>query len=310
MTSNPSPRVIGARASRNPVLAEKTPRTIYQNKKWTYEPPKAEKIQDKWNYIEDEVGLVSMLGSMTDKVAKEKARIDLYNQKIKQFEDQQQKQQLTIRTGRSTLQDNNNQQQQQQLSSRIETGRSQSTSRLLDSSRIETDRTINSSRSLQPINQSARDKSSLIDFPVTSLKTLQSSHPEILAKLRAERAAKYVESLNNPLYPPEYDHVSARGAFRPGGGTLKYSNTGEFPELRVTHKKKSNSNNINGNNRNTTPEEPLTTDRIKDNLKSLVKILEETDNEIAKQDLKIALSKKVKTYEKKGDYNKRSAREG
>lgn len=263
-----------------------------------------------------------MLGSMSEKIAKEKERHDLYNQRIQQFDDEQKKKKdlLNIKSGRLIA---------DQLTSRNETGRSQSTSRLIDSSRIETDRTITpTSRTLQPINEgtynnnntnmmSARDKT-LLDFPVTSLKNLQSTHPEILAKLRAERAAKYVESLNNPLNPPEYDHVSARNAFRPGGGTLKYNNSGEFPELRVTQKKKSNNSNPSssaGTARGAagTSTEPLTTERIKDNLKSLVKILEETDHEIARQDLKIALAKKVPTYEKKGPKqttNKTSARNG
>jgi hypothetical protein len=316
-------QVMKERAARNPLLAEKTPRTMYQDMKWSYDPPKGQKAPDKWNYSSEEVGLVSQLGSMAEKVKKEKAREDQYQQRMKLFEEQQRTKdmggagngtarggstgRLTGRlSGRGGAGDDSAGVLSSVRSAATETGRSDVSSRLdypYPSS--------SSSRSLlQPIQEGSAALSSsmkgktLSDFPVSSTKTLQASHPEILSKLRAERAAKYVESLSHPLDPPDYSHVSARVPFRPGGGSVKLQQG--VRELPGGVKRGPGAGGGKGEGgrsdgrRSQRLEEPLSTERVAESLKSLVKALEETDSEIARQDLKIALAKKVKTFEKRG----------
>jgi hypothetical protein len=292
-------RIIKARAPRNPLLAEKTPRTFYQNKSWTYEPPQGQAAQDKWHYSEEEVGLVSQLGSMVEKVKKEKQRQAEHCQRIKQFQDQMLgATKASARTGRSI-------QEGELATARTETARSQSTSRLLESARL------NSSRpglhSIDETPRAAAPEKTLFEYPITSIKTLQSSHPEILSKVRAERAAKYVEELSNPLLPPDYSHVSSRIAFRPGGGSLNYNQTRELPGKRGGGRAVEGGNKtFKGTGsavvRSSRGEgsEAMNTERMKESLKSLVKALDETESELARQDLKIALAKKVKTFEKRG----------
>jgi hypothetical protein len=189
---------------------------------------------------------------------------------------------------------------------RTETGRSQSTSRLLESGRL------NSSRpplhSIDETPRGAAPEKTLFEYPITSIKTLQSSHPEILSKVRAERAAKYVEQLSNPLVPPDYSHVSSRTAFRPGGGSVNHNHTRELPGKRGGGESGSKTLKgtgsavvrSSGSGREPTVSEAMNTERMKESLKSLVKALEETDSELARQDLKIALAKKVNTFEKRG----------
>ena len=298
------------RAARNPLLAEKTPRTHYQNTKWSFDPPpESHKAPERWNYSSEEVGLVSQLGSMAERVKREKARQEQHHQKIKQFEDQQQQ---SLGAGNGTARGSST----GRLTGRLQqSGRaggegegegSLSTMRTATETGRSTDQYLPPSSSrglLQPILEGAvstRGKT-LSDFPVTSTKTLQASHPEILSKLRAERAAKYVESLARPLDPPDYSHVSARVPFRPGGGSLRLQQTRELPggkgEAGSGKRGGRRSDSRTGSQREETP---LSTERMAESLKSLVRALEETDSEIARQDLKIALAKKVKTFEKKG----------
>jgi hypothetical protein len=299
------------RPSRNPLLAEKTPRTVYQNTKWSYDPPQGQKAPDKWNYDSEEIGLVSQLGSMAERVKKEKAREDQYRQKIKQFEDQQQQLGVGNGTARGSSTGRLTGRQHQDSSRAGGDGNGDgnlSTIRTATETARSNDPYAHPSSSrglLQPILEggamSTRGKT-LSDFPVTSTKTLQASHPEILSKLRAERAAKYVESLAHPLDPPDYSHVSARVPFRPGGGSMRLQQARELPGGKRATGAGPGRGGGKGSSRSggQREEPPLSTERMAESLKSLVRALEETDSEIARQDLKIALAKKVKTFEKKG----------
>jgi hypothetical protein len=223
--------------------------------------------------------------------------MEAYHERIRKFEESRKA--IFLAAQQQTLPNS--------VSSRLETGRSQlaplGTERtLLPTGTGRTALTGRESSRYGDNPQLSERQKSLTDFNATAVKSLQTSHPEVLAKYRAERAMKFVESLPNPLAPPEYNPVSTRGAFRPGG-SIKYLNTSipeeEFGRSKAHSKKGTSTKSLQTSGGLVVTARDVDTARMKESLKSLVNALQDTDQQIAKQELKIALSKKVKTYEKR-----------
>jgi hypothetical protein len=267
-------------------LAEKTPRTHFQKSKWTYDVPEGEKPKKRWNEPDNEESIVAMFGSVKAKVAKEKERERQYEERIRKFEETKKLEAAGVlpssRTCRSVRESGR---------SAGETGRSESweTSRSAmpgitegsETGRYPTDRPL------------TEREMSLANIPVAAMMTMQLDHPEILAKMRAERAAKFVGTLKNPLEPPDKASMSSRGNFRPGG-SLKHNEAILNKTSTKGGKTKPPPATIVVSARD------VDTARMKESLGNLVAALEDTDQQIARQNLKIALAKKVKTFDKKG----------
>ena len=124
--------------------------------------------------------------------------------------------------------------------------------------------------------------------------------PGILAKSRAQRAAKYVTSLKNPLEPPSYNSISSRQNFFPAG-TNNHQSAASTDKLNNsrTKKGKGESQNARSSGKILMTSRDVDTARMKESLNSLVDELAKTDAQIARQELKIALAPKVKTFDKK-----------
>mmetsp|Transcript_12267 Transcript_12267/g.18589 ORF Transcript_12267/g.18589 Transcript_12267/m.18589 type:complete len:293 (-) Transcript_12267:166-1044(-) len=279
-----TPRIIKARENRNPILAEKTPRTVYQSKKWNYDIPKGPEEKRRWVEPIKEDSIISMFDSVKDKVAAERLREEAYEARMKEFERKQSLPQEPQVSTRSTSRSSH-----PCDSTRIGSGRT---------ARTETNRTGREDYEQQSGRMPSVREKSLSDFPVGALMTMQKERPEVLAKRRAERAAKFVQSLKHPLDPPDHQSMSSRVPFRPGGTSTLLPTSDTKPKGNGGGKYKTKTattaTGIAVSARD------VDTARMKESLKSLVDALENTEQEIARQDLKIALSKKVKTYEKKG----------
>lgn len=69
-------------------------------------------------------------------------------------------------------------------------------------------------------------KKSLMDFKASTIKSLNSSHPEILTKLRCERAVEYVQRMEKKN-SRRLSSVATAQPFRPGGSLKPSASTGK-----------------------------------------------------------------------------------
>lgn len=260
-------------------MAEKTPRTHYQKTKWTYDVPEGEKPKKRWNEPDHEDSIVSMFGSVKDKVAKEKERERQYEERIRKFEESKKLEAEGIVSSRA-------------IRSARETGRSSRGVEGYDTNRSEMPSITERSETgrLPTDRPPTKQETSLLNIPVSAMMSMQVEHPEILAKMRAERAAKFVGSLKNPLEPPDKASMSSRDCFRPGG-SLKHKD--------AILNKSASKGKVKPTATVVLSARDVDTSRMKESLGHLVAALESTDQEIARQNLKIALSKKVKTFDKR-----------
>ena len=283
-------RYIKERKARNPLQCEKTPRTDFQKDKyWDYSIPPGETFPDKWNYATEYRPLLEQFGSLQEKVKKDEDMVRAHNARIKAFQDSQatQPQQSSRLSCRETARDS---------SRSTGRGSARETARETGRSCSETHRDADAStarfsqRSDNPFGSgrsTSRSEKDLTSFAPSTLKSLQHDHPEILAKMRAQRAVKYVSSIANPLDPPSYNSISSRKSFFPAGTNSLHH---EKEEAKTRHKKHSGKIVLTSRN--------VDTSRMKESLNSLVDELEKTDSQIQRQELKIALAPKVKTYDK------------
>ena len=139
----------------------------------------------------------------------------------------------------------------------------------------------------------------LTKFPVSALQSLGYEHPDILAKARAQRAVKYVTTLKNPLEPPSYNSISSRQNFFPAGTNNHKAAAGDDKKQTKTSKRDSASHHARSSGKIVVTSRDVDTSRMKESLNSLVEELAKTDAQIARQELKIALAPKVKTFDKK-----------
>ena len=126
-------------------------------------------------------------------------------------------------------------------------------------------------------------------MPISSFKDLEATHPEVLAKWRSQRAARFITTLKNPLAPPEQRPPPAH-AFKLAGKT----NAG-FPVSEMNTHKTRKAPDLS---RSQSIPEVIDTARVKESLRQLTRSLDQTNEEIARQELKIALKSKTKNYQR------------
>lgn len=283
---------------RNPLAAEKTPR---REKKFNFSVPEVPdnlRKVERWNYPTEDWGLMAKFSSQQSVYNK------IYDKK-KHFED-------TVAKFRADklnqMNDNNNESEKNTLSSEFKL-----TSRELTQSQITTrsqqlDTERNTGRSTGRIsfnNESSAptyevpletilnntDPNNLYNSKISGFKGLAKYNPEILAKWRAKRAAEFVLEQKHPLDPPTARDLTAR-PFKPGGSIPVDPSGVGIKAKHVSKSKKTNTIKTN----NTTE---LSTSRMQGTLGELLEQLNQTQSEIERQELKIALKTKSNPFGKK-----------
>jgi hypothetical protein len=289
------------RHSRNPLLSEKTPRL--KHKDWNFNPgeqPDTLKQPVKWEYPNHNGTIMGKFQSQKERYAKDARLASDYQNEVAKAQSMKtgQSQSDTVAMGTSRVPNSTRGPETARDSAKSprESARLSQSARGNDSSSLKLNlgpiddsvTALNEETKTEP--SSSRHGSEIVmgSLPVTTLKPLNKTQPEILAKFRAERAAKYVGGLRNPIYPPTFRDTNEREVFKPGGAV----NYNELTQVNKSGAKKGNS----GQRR--IPSTPISTARLKDQFGSLIEQLEMTNNEIARQELKIALNNSNAALEK------------
>lgn len=150
---------------------------------------------------------------------------------------------------------------------------------------------------------------SLNDLPASSIRSLEKSHPMVMSQYRLNRAKSYLQTAPAPDSPPAPRDVQGRSGFRPPG-TLTRSASSEL--LWAAKKAKAKDKSLAAAGRSSlgmgslggsgapSSDDPSPSDSdLMGELRRVQRQLEETEKDIERQRLRIALNKKTKTYEKK-----------
>ncbi len=287
---------------RNPLAAEKTPR---KEKNFNFSvpavPDNLRKVE-KWNYPTEDYGLMAKFSSQQSVYNK------IYEKK-KHFEDTVAKFRADKLNQVDNNDDNNNNKNNNtenntlnsefKLTSRIPTQpQISSRSDHLNTGRSTGRKTLNNdtitARDDIPLETvlDNTDPNNLYDSKISGFKGLAKYNPEILAKWRAKRAAEFVLEQKHPLDPPTARDLTAR-PFKPGG-TIPVDPCGVGIKTKYVSKSKK-TNNMKANNVNT----ELSTSRMQGTLGELLEQLNQTQSEIERQELKIALKTKSNPFGKK-----------
>lgn len=258
-------------ASRNPLLGEKTPRTTEFSKDWDFavkERPANLVPKERWVYADHNLTMMSKFNSQKEVFAKQMGWENEFKNQVKKFQDEQAE----------------------------ETASKQTAALAMGSARSSARSTARSNTARSDVSGlTARSEQMSLDEPMddimnsSAMKYIAEHNPQVLAKLRAERAAKYVGQLAKPIYPPTYRSVGGRDVFRPGGRVKEMVLDPYGPKSKTK---------VRSVKTYSEPATPIDTPRLKQNLGHLMNQLEETNNELARQELKVALNSKAKGYEK------------
>ena len=271
---------------RNPILSEKTPRNEEFKKEWEFDPgelPENLRKKERWVYPDHNFTIMSKFNSQKEIFAKQLGWETEYNNRVGEYAHEQEEKKKKEEDAKAAA----------LLSAR---GSARDSARSMMS-------TARSDVSALSTGRVSLDEPPEELMPASSMKYL--NNPQVAAKLRAERAAKYVTSLRNPILPPTYRSVGGRDIFKPTGHVdskpldMKIEKKEDMKQKRAARRQSS------------TPATPVDTARLKQNLGHLMQELENTNNELARQELKIALNTKTKSYERpRGSDFPDSARSG
>ena len=315
---------------RNPLLAEKTPRhPVFSD--WNYKPlsarPEFENLNyqmPKWNHPPTDHGLLSKLNTQAPKYAQEKQWEDEMYKKIedhhktmtiKKAEEERRKREEKVETGRVTNRDSDGY--------TIPTVRSASTvgdhaelhgPSPEEATGLTTRRSMESERLPTTRSQMSTGRR-FYTQPISTFKSLNIEHPEILNQWRANRAAEYITTLKEPLDAPSTTRIALKnnphGGFKPSStksrdlekASQKFimkKSTGKLPTSKVDR--------AQIQTLSSRKETPVSTARMREEVKTLQKALQDTNEEIERQQLKINLNTKTKNYERIPERLKHSAR--
>lgn len=243
--------------SRNPLRAEKTPRHKQLSCDDYAIPPLPDNLKQpkRWDYPESDWGLMAKFQSQKQIYDKIFAMKQNYTDSVAKFQAEKamtmqlEEEKNKMSTARG---ENNN----DNVLNSARNGDGSSSSRLMNTARAVIDPSssdtsqlgsgrLNSSRvsigndsmsssssssSLQSSMSSRRDESNVNNAQfnaddlyyqkISTMKSLQGVHPEILAKWRAKRASEFVVTQKHPLDPPTARDLTAR-PFKPGGGNVR-----------------------------------------------------------------------------------------
>lgn len=149
----------------------------------------------------------------------------------------------------------------------------------------------------------------LNDLPASSIRSLEKSHPMVMSQYRLNRAKAYLQTAPSPESPPPPRDVQGRSGFRPAGN-LTRSASSELHWAAAAKKAKAKDQMLASAGRASlgisapNAEDPSSSSGggesdLMGELRRVQKQLEDTEKDIERQRLRIALNKKTKTYEKK-----------
>lgn len=292
------------RAPRNPVLAEKTPRGVDYSK-WDYSVPAGKPTEERWQDQPSTLQLLAKFSSQQERLKKEKEMMDAYYKRIKDFEDNERRLQILASNAPVAVSQQPSARAGENSSNNINNSSSLGSARepewLTTQRSAQSLLTGRSSLAGGATGRSDMSTSRLLEHvPVKDLRTLQLQHPDILSRLRAKRASKYLGTLllpggaqADPLAPPPVRTTSDRDQFRPAGLLYRHPEHPTSTEKKTRPPKDTKPlKSFEKEVRSMQPSE------LKASLNCVLSELDKTENEIARQTLKIALSKKVKTFEK------------
>jgi hypothetical protein len=292
------------RPPRNPITNDKTPRRNFIG--WEFTPPAAPPVKSRWVEPEQQMSILDKLASQQSKINAEKQWQKESNARIAAYEESKRREQLLKlqESGRSldgggsghadesnaqrggSKWGNHNEEHQSSFSgggghgsAHAEAGQSQS--RLQSSG--------------------AR----LMDIPVSHIRSLQKTCPAVLERYRAQRAQEFIKHTPDPdPRAPRKKPEEHRSSFRPGG-ILQHTSPkkGEardgYESMLSPIRKPRRGVEIQARKPEALTPLPTSEAALLVELKLLASALENTNEEIERQTLRMALSKKMKTYEKK-----------
>lgn len=150
---------------------------------------------------------------------------------------------------------------------------------------------------------------SLNDLPASMIRSLEKSHPMVLSQYRANRAKAYLQTAPPPDSPPATRDVEGRSSFRPAGSLTRSASSELYwaakeakskDKMLATAGKSALGLSISGAGGAATGGDAPSASEVElmNELRRVQKQLEDTEKDIERQKLKIALNKKTKNYEK------------
>lgn len=289
--------------TRNPLRAEPTPRVDYKG--FNYNPPPAPKVEERWIYPEQDWGLMLKFSSQKQIYQELEETAKRCDDRIAEFRNRQQE----PATGRQTAAGSMTQRESARTpkldSPKESTEVTESARKFLDSvSGFET----------VPAKSSARQTEDATKN-IKALKILRAkNHPEIIEKYRAERAADFIRHQKHAFDAPTHRDLPESG-FKPGGGCVNMDKVRDQRAMKQEEQKRhmqmhrenaTNKGKIHGSGRavmgsargSGVAEAPVDTGRLKEQLSTLLDQLNKTEDELGRQELKIALNHKTYNYER------------
>lgn len=252
---------------------------------WEFAPPPAAPEAPRWKEPEQARSILDMLASQQKKIVAERTWKVESDERIRRFEESVRQEKLM---------------QTQLASADVGPKRDVSLSSMERTYLGYDDRGVLSltDRSHAPTARSTRPtKQELLDIPVSHIRSLQKTCPAVLANYRAQRARQFITTVSDPdprapLPRPEEHRVS----FRPAGMLTRHTplDESDLQPSRARTKKA-----VAAKRPPTLAPMPSSEQDLLAELKRLTAALESTNGEIERQSLRIALSKKVKTFEKR-----------
>lgn len=279
------------RPSRNPITNERTPRRNFMG--WEFAVPPAVKTTPRWVEPEQALSILDKLTSQQPKIEAERKWKQESDARIRAFEESVKREKMMQLKMSSSNIGNNSSNAAPSSSREADLGYTESygdTGRSGRSGYTETSRSDKAS--------GRRQKQELTDIPVSHIRSLQKTCPAVLSNYRAQRAQQFIQTVSDPdPRAPRRKAPEERGSFRPPGRLTRHL-TDEDKEKLNSHTKKKIAKVRQKAPPLLAPIPRSEADLLAE-LKKLTSALEDTNEAIERQTLKIALSKKVKTYEKR-----------
>eukprot|EP01039_Chlorochromonas_danica_P008976 gene8976-9908_t len=232
--------VLSTKPSRNPLQAERSPRGEFKG--FSFDPPPAEAPVERWKYPENDWGLMAKFSSQKaifDAIyerERKKKEVDEHIRKIKdenmeKINHELQKQQDMFKIDDELDGDERRKREAAGVAaSALHKKHHLSVDHFVDPNHDKVNRSSlqtlkqSTQRNLQLIEKELLRKKKLTDFKLSSIKTLQTNHPEVLVQVRSERALQYVNKLvekgllddNGIAKPRQHVAVVAAGSLMGG----------------------------------------------------------------------------------------------
>ena len=292
--------ILNHRPYRNPIMCEKTPR---DDTDWSdLHPPKATihpPASKQWKDAERDFGLLGKFTSQKESYSEQILKEDVMEAARKKMVDRNKNPTIYPTNNDNDLQPNNSNSNNNKQKPMIpEFNANLSKNNINNHNNHHSTTTMKNHKK----HEENEKKKQWNEYRTTLLKKIGTEHPEVMSQYRADRAVTYINKLN---HPNDIDHndlidLNQDKSFKPSGispyktfdsarnWTKSLKNKNTTHELLATNI--SNNNNNNNNHSNT---------KDIDELNHLIRELNQTEDSIEKQKLKINLNQpKVRRYDR------------